>query len=127
MGSDAVDGRWYDRNSPGNTSQRYIGISKKMFPGQLRYFENGCPPMQQRPNAWWLAEVEDRFIGRTESMADDLARIGKELGFPVAALPHANKTNRKTENWRGLYDEECVEFVRKWHAEDIERWGYTFD
>lgn len=126
LASDPVDGRWYDRTHSGREKiDRYRWQHEKSFDGQRRYMENGLPPLQQRPCMWWHAET-DHLI-RTESLQADLDELLPRLGAPRVALKHANKTNRKTRDWRSLYDAESVAFVARWHAADIEAGGYTFE
>ncbi len=84
-------------------------------------FNHEMPPMQRRPQLWWLGGAD--FIGRFENIEADFARA-VELAGAVGALPlgHINATGGG--DWRDDYDTESLAFVAKHFAPDIERFGY---
>ena len=67
----------------------------------------------------------DLFI-RLEHLAADIARFESHLGFRLAPLPRANRSDRRPD-WRGYYCDETAAIVGKTCAADIARFGYRFD
>lgn len=68
----------------------------------------------------WLSEGLD--IIRYEHLNDDLSEyLRKNVSVPLI--------NRGTYNddYRSYYDDESYHAVLDWYAEDIERWGFTFE
>lgn len=64
------------------------------------------------------------FVGRFENLADDFDFVCHRIGVEVE-MPHRNAS--KHRDYRTYYDDETAEFVATHWAEDIERFGYTFD
>jgi hypothetical protein len=68
-------------------------------------------------------EIVD-FIGRFENLADDFGHVCKAIGIELG-LPHENKS--KHDTFRRYYTDETAALIAEHFAEDIERFGYTFD
>ncbi|WP_107704987.1 sulfotransferase family 2 domain-containing protein [Nocardioides allogilvus] len=66
------------------------------------------------------------FIGRTESLAADVAHALQEIGLPEAPLPHRNKS-LSTGHWRDHYTPVTRDRIARIYAPDCEEWGYTYD
>ncbi|APX10794.1 sulfotransferase family 2 domain-containing protein [Tateyamaria omphalii] len=66
----------------------------------------------------------DLYI-RLEHFDDDAAPLWDHLGFALA-LPHANRSRRDAD-YRGYYTDAARAAVAEACAEDIERFGYSFD
>ncbi|EON24907.1 hypothetical protein CF8_0981 [Nocardioides sp. CF8] len=66
------------------------------------------------------------FIGRTESLAADVAHALQEIGLPEAPLPHRNKS-LSTGHWRDHYTPATRDRIARIYAPDCEEWGYTYD
>ncbi|WP_377186446.1 sulfotransferase family 2 domain-containing protein [Ruegeria meonggei] len=62
---------------------------------------------------------------RLEQFEQDAAPVFDHLGFRVS-LPHANRSDR-TQGYRQYYTAETAAAVASACAEDIRRFGYTFD
>lgn len=67
----------------------------------------------------------DLFI-RLEHFDDDVRPLEAHLGFRLAPLAATNRSER-TRDWRGYYSDPDAETLRTICAEDIARFGYTFD
>ncbi len=78
------------------------------------------PPMQRRPQMWWLRGCD--FIGRFENLPADFAKACSMAGLQSTGLPHINATTGG--NWRAEYDAETRDFVAEHFAEDIEAFGF---
>ena len=64
------------------------------------------------------------FVGRFETLHRDFASVCRRLGLD-AALPHVNGSGH--HDYREFYDARLAARVR-WHfADDIDRFGYSFD
>lgn len=85
------------------------------------------------------------FVGRFENLQADFDRVCAKLGLGESALPHRNKsdkksrdTRRRVRNWlyfngenrirrlEDFYDDETREAVAEYYRRDIETFGYEF-
>ncbi|MAH67200.1 MAG: chondroitin 4-O-sulfotransferase [Phycisphaerae bacterium] len=67
------------------------------------------------------------FLGRLESVEEDLSRLVEMLGVdPVAPLVRLNPSKRRRD-WRSYYDDSTAAIVEEAYAEDIRLLGYTFE
>ena len=64
------------------------------------------------------------FVGRFESLGEDLAYICQRLGI-TASLPHINRSRH--QDYRHYYDDRTANLVASHFREDIQRLGYIFD
>lgn len=62
---------------------------------------------------------------RLEYLAEDMAPLEEHLGF-APELPHENSSDRGVD-YRSYYDERLAAHLASICAEDIARFGYTFD
>lgn len=81
------------------------------------------PPMQRRPQIWWLDGCD--FIGRFERLTEDFRQAMRLAGLSAPALGHVNTTSGG--DWRTEYDAESRAFVTEHFAPDIARFGYRFE
>ncbi|GHC65690.1 sulfotransferase family 2 domain-containing protein [Neogemmobacter tilapiae] len=65
------------------------------------------------------------LIARLEQ-PQDLAPFETHLGFALLPLPRANESARPRD-WRGYYTDADAALLARLCAEDIARFGYTFD
>lgn len=90
-----------------------------------RYNNN---PRSFQPQCDWLkdshGDIAIDFIGRFERLADDFSRVAEKIA-PGAGLQHLNASRR--ENYTTYYDSMSRKAVARWFAEDIDRFGYTFE
>jgi hypothetical protein len=84
------------------------------------------------------------FVGRFETLNSDFEHVARKLGLPPANLPHRNSSSGrgavarlrrlltgpapdKPRPYQDYYDPELRDRVGDYYAEDVERFGYTFD
>jgi hypothetical protein len=67
-----------------------------------------------------------RLYVRLEHLAADIAPFEAHLGFPLAPLERANRSNR-TLDYRGYFTDADAALIADCCAEDIARFGYGFD
>jgi hypothetical protein len=93
----------------------------------------------------WIAQLEDEepqipsqtrflfssegkqlvsYIGRFETLPEDLDNIGDKIGISFASLGHLNTTQHG--HYRDYYDPRTEQIVRRLFAPDIEHFGYAF-
>jgi hypothetical protein len=69
-------------------------------------------------------------VGRIENLQADFAEICRRIGMPVFEVPHLGSTKKPGESdtarYRGFYDADLAESVRRRYARDIELFGYAF-
>jgi len=65
------------------------------------------------------------FIGRFENISDDFRFICQRIGWDHLELPHENVS--KHAGYRSYYTDETAALVAEHFAEDIARFGYSFD
>ncbi|MBT0958586.1 sulfotransferase family 2 domain-containing protein [Alphaproteobacteria bacterium KMM 3653] len=63
---------------------------------------------------------------RLENFEEDAAPLTAHLGFDIGPLPHANPS-RRNASYQEYYTDESRELVADICAEDIARFGYSFD
>ncbi len=68
------------------------------------------------------------FIGRYETLAEDLAQVMATLGLdPLVPLPHAKRGERPDEaGYRSYYDDETRQLVESWYPGEIALFGHRF-
>lgn len=71
------------------------------------------------------AEQPAHFL-RLEHLAEDLAPFEAHLGFRLGPIARANASTRPRD-WRPAYSDADAALIAEIAAEDIARFGYTFD
>ena len=71
-------------------------------------------------------KIHASLYARLEHLEADLAPLEAHLGFALTPLPRANESARPRD-WRGLYSDRDAGLVAALCAEDIGRFGYSFD
>jgi hypothetical protein len=86
-------------------------------------------PIQNSPVRSYTSDATGRdwltHAIRLEHLAEDLAPFEAHLGFSLD-LPHVNRSSR-TGGYRDFYSKKDQELVSHLCAEDIARFGYSFD
>lgn len=108
------------------------GISFKDFLGRMIDLsvpdpEKVRPPLQSN---WTVYTINDEvvadYIGRYETLSEDLehisARIGQRIDISSVRAKSQVRANRETAS---LYDDDCVEMVRQIYKNEIETFGYA--
>lgn len=90
-----------------------------------RYRSN---PVLFLPQADWVTDAHGDlmvdFVGRFERFEDDFQHVCSQLGIDET-LPHTNKSSRG--DYRSYYTAETAAIVGRYFADDVARFGYTFD
>ncbi|OYX41384.1 MAG: Type II secretory pathway, pullulanase PulA [Rhodobacterales bacterium 32-67-9] len=89
-----------------------------------------CASISTHPYGSYVTQADgtercDLFI-RLERFDDDVRPFEAHLGFRLAPLAVANRSER-VRDWRGYYSDRDAETLRTICAEDIARFGYGFD
>ncbi len=77
---------------------------------------------QCNPQVRWLRDIDLAFLGRYESLADDLRRLQAELGVPATELPHVNASVRR--HFADYYCEEAQQIVEHLYRDDFAQLAY---
>ncbi|MDO5369614.1 sulfotransferase family 2 domain-containing protein [Paracoccus sp. (in: a-proteobacteria)] len=67
------------------------------------------------------------LILRLDDLGPGLAELEAHLGFPPGPLPRSNASGPPGADWRGSHDAETRALIAHAAAEDIARFGWTFD
>jgi len=67
-----------------------------------------------------------KFIGKFENIAEDWAYVMEQIGKPEIDLPHIN-VSKRTVSYKSMYTPETRDTVAKYYADDIAKYGYSFD
>jgi hypothetical protein len=107
-----------------------VGLAKShAFPDFLDH------PQTRTSLALWPygAYLRDRFgaeranlFARIEYLDTDLAPFEAHLGFALSPLARANSSSR-ARDWRPYYPDHSAALIASLCAEDIARFGYSFD
>lgn len=87
-------------------------------------FPKGATRLQQEPLIDATGRLLVDFVGRYEHLAEDFEQVCQHLRLSVQ-LPHLNRTEH--QDFRRYYTDATRALVARHFAEDIERFGYTFD
>lgn len=68
--------------------------------------------------------VTPHFV-RLEALAEDIAPFETHLGF-ILDIPHVNRSDRDPD-WRGYYSDKDADLVGRIYADDIKKFGYSFE
>lgn len=75
-----------------------------------------------RPQSDFLAGTEDRadrFLGRFESIKDDIKRLEDFIGEPLMQLPHKKKSSVGKKDYRDVLSDKTLDILRKKYAVDF--------
>lgn len=95
-------------------------------------FEEFCVFQARRKDAHQHLCVRDRhsdcgldFIGRFETLIEDVNAVCNRLNIKVRALPHLNQS--RADDYVDVYDDGLQRFVAEAWRRDIEMFGYRFE
>ena len=74
-------------------------------------------------NTKYLIDDMD-YVGRLESLQDDLCQIAERVGVQVFEVPHLNKS--KSCGYRDYYSKRSRSLVQKLYQDDLDRFKYVF-
>ena len=80
----------------------------------------GLLPMQRRSQSWWLDGCD--CVIKFDGLEKNLNMALEAMGHDGICLTHVNKSSH--DNWRTYYDSRMRDFVRTWHAEDFNVYGF---
>lgn len=113
-----------------NFAHPAVGLAKTLsFSGFLQH------PQTRTGFRLWpaAAYVRDRtgiercqLYARLEHLAADLAPLEAHLGFRLGSVARINESDR-VRDWRGFYSDADATLIAQDCAEDIARFGYSFD
>ena len=77
----------------------------------------------------WLCDENGEllvdFVGKLESLKQDIVALAKRLDLPFIHLRHLNQSEHG--DYRSYYDDHTAKLVATRFARDIQHFGYTFD
>lgn len=65
------------------------------------------------------------FVGRFESLSEDISKVSQRVLGRSPEFPHLNASKRS--DYRSYYTDELAELVARRYARDIQTFGYSFD
>lgn len=114
-----------------------MGEFSEDFEGFLRWKLNPERPYQYHIDTSielqsdYVVDLQGRlivdFVGKYERLIEDYKEICQRIGLPAKQLPHKRKSQDRKKSFRAYYTDETAEMVARHFAQDIERFGYTFD
>jgi hypothetical protein len=78
-----------------------------------------------RPQHTWIKGLRVDFVGRFESLNNDLSRVANTLGVDIKTIPPQNKTRHGP--YREYYCKESKHNIEKYYAGDFKHFGYKHD
>ncbi|MDX1477594.1 MAG: sulfotransferase family 2 domain-containing protein [Saprospiraceae bacterium] len=82
------------------------------------------------PQYEWIAteqgELQVDFLGRFETIPDDMQGLFTRLGLPQTDLERINASRREKPDYRDYYDRESRALIAKYYERDIDLFEYTF-
>lgn len=78
---------------------------------------------QCNPQARWVENVRLDFLGRVESMNEDVRRLAEKLGVEQVCMRRENASRRVA--YAGYYCRESRDIAEFLYREDFERFGYA--
>ena len=121
------DYRWSTRNIKGVSFKEFLErVNDPMRPDP----EWAVPTPKEN---WPLYTVNDEivvdFVGKYESITDDMSKICAKIGVPFnpEKFPHAKNFLNKSSNYRDWYTKYEKDLVYKIYHKEIDYFGYKFE
>lgn len=79
------------------------------------------------PQVQWIPDpAAIDFLGRTETLTEDVQRFGAELGDPVAQIvsPEAKNVSGPSDAWKSM-STRAQDIIRSKYRDDFETFGYS--
>ncbi|MFX0066136.1 MAG: sulfotransferase family 2 domain-containing protein [Candidatus Hermodarchaeota archaeon] len=87
-----------------------------------------------KPQTYWITDFNNKIpldlIVKFENLAKEMPQVLRRLGFSDTTLPHlldSSKSDRKSKNFRDVYDSYSVEIIAERYREEIALFGYRFE
>jgi len=71
-------------------------------------------------------ELIVNYVGKYESLSEDLLFLKERLGLQHLQVAHKNKSIKKTNNYQEYYDNQTKKIVQEYFKDDLARFGYSF-
>lgn len=108
------------------------------FEAFLRYKFEGGPDLpwhfniSRQVQSLYMLDMEGRvivdFVGRFERLHEDFQEACRRGGISDRiSLPHRRESGARRKDYRSYYTDTTAELVARHYAQDLERFGYTFD
>ncbi|MEP3845447.1 MAG: sulfotransferase family 2 domain-containing protein [Paracoccaceae bacterium] len=106
-----------------------VALARSLEFEQFAMHPQTCAALKASPARHYLTDITgqeraDLFI-RIEYLNDDAQMLWEHLGFELE-IPHTNKSARRND-FRSYYSPDSQMAVAKAAAEDISRFGYSFE
>ena len=87
------------------------------------------PSFQKRSQCYFLSDENNHIlvndVFKYENLINDLNILSKKIDINFDELPQTKVTVR--DNYKYEYCDETIDFVKQFHGEDLDRFGYKFD
>lgn len=118
----------YYEGKPRNNSKD-IAVAKQGFvPWLLTTPSLGDKVLTRMPQINWGKDQDGNYVIkdvlRYEKLSDHWSKLSNIYAWPVDVLLHINSSN--TTDYRSVYNQEAIDHVAKYFAEDIELYSYDF-
>ena len=105
-------------------------VDKDTFKKWLFFGSKNMKTIPQKNNQYdWLVDKDDNiivdYIGRFESLQSHFDEIVTKIGGVKTDLPKRRVSNR-IRDYREVYDQESIEFIKEYHGKDLEYFNYSF-
>ena len=80
-----------------------------------------------RPQYELIEGIDMDFIGRFESLDQDLLKLSETIGKPIHEVKRKNYNRTRHEHYSKCYNDESIDNVRKFYEKDFEFFGYPED
>lgn len=114
----------YIIKSPGHEKHERV----KAYGGFDEFVKMEIPRFRPMQKGLFLDETGEPavdFIGRFETLTEDIQFVCEKAGIEFKVLPHVNKTSHV--DYRDYYNETTKRIVNECCSEDIRFFGYHFD
>ena len=111
------------------------GLHPQMSFGDFVYWLCSRSGADDRADRHWASQhlilgldlgMRYEFIGKLETMADDLAAVSQRLGFaPETFSERRNSSTEKSDSYLRHYTPDLAELIAQRYAMDIETFGYA--
>ena len=118
---------WYENVMRAEVHQKTLDVRPDMPFDEFLAARIGTGML--RPQTYWLknfrGEIDLDFVGRFETLHEDLAHVASRLSLGNYELPR--KLTGKGTDYRKAYSDTSRYLVEITYAEEIERFGYSFE
>jgi len=128
------------RNPYDRAVSSYMYLTKKMdSPPSLLQFrqgiqKNGIDPIGLynskvmsicNPQVRWIENIKVDFIGRFESLSEEIDLLMQQLSLPPLKIQHRNKSHKNP--WNEFYCLESKRIIEELYAEDFSYFNYELE